>query len=258
MFATNRPERDETVAAEVNLLLRGLRTELASPPSLALATAYLNPGGFALIADEVERAPFVRILLGAEPEEGVRRRVERGDPIEFDAVARSHLDGLRSERDLLGFTVEADAAARRLVDWLRSATEPTTPRVEVRRFTDGFLHGKAFIAEHPKLPAVLAGSSNLTRAGLSWNRELNLGYPSGQYTGLVLEWFEELWDRSEPFDLAALYEERWLPHLPSTVFLRMLWELYPHGRPTDEEERIELPVTGFQRDGIVRAIRLLD
>ena len=61
------------------------------------------------------------------------------------------------------------------------------------RFTKGFLHGKAFIAEHPQLPAVLAGSSNLTLAGLSWNRELNLGYPSGQYTGLVADWFNGLW-----------------------------------------------------------------
>ena len=48
------------------------------------------------------------------------------------------------------------------------------PLVEVRRFTKGFLHGKAYIADHPTMPAVLAGSSNLTLAGLSWNRELNL------------------------------------------------------------------------------------
>ena len=72
------------------------------------------------------------------------------------------------------------------------------------------------------MPAVLAGSSNLTLAGLSWNRELNLGYPSGQHTGLVVDWFNELWDDSELFDLAGLYEERWRAHSPWVVFLRML------------------------------------
>jgi hypothetical protein len=258
VFATNRPGTGETVAAEVNRMLEGLRTQLASPPSIDLATAYLNPQGFALIADEVEQAPRVRILLGAEPEEPFRRRIERGETVSFEDVAATHLEGLRSERDLVGFTVQADADARRLVEWLRSNGDGTEPRVEVRRFTKGFLHGKAFIAVHPQLPAVLAGSSNLTLAGLSWNRELNLGYPSGQYTGLVIDWFNELWDESEPFDLAGMYEQRWLPHQPWVVFLRMLYELYGHGKTDDFDERIGLPVTEFQRDGIVRAMRILE
>lgn len=258
VFATNRPETGETVADEVNRMLHGLRTQLASPPNIDLATAYLNPQGFVLIADEVEQAPHVRILLGAEPEEPLRRRIERGELISFEEVAVAHLEGLRSERDLVGFTIEADADARRLVAWLRSRGDGTEQRVEVRRFTKGFLHGKAFIAVHPGLPAVLAGSSNLTRAGLSWNRELNLGYPSGQYTGLVIDWFNELWDDSEPFDLAAMYEQRWQAHQPWVVFLRMLYELYGQGRVDDFDERISLPVTEFQRDGIVRAMRILD
>ena len=37
-------------------MLEGLRTQLASPTNVDLATAYLNPQGFALIADEVEQA----------------------------------------------------------------------------------------------------------------------------------------------------------------------------------------------------------
>jgi hypothetical protein len=257
VFATNHPERGETVAHEINRLLRGLRDSLAAPADLAMATAYINPQGFGLIADEVEMVPRVRLLLGAEPDEPFRRRVERGEDVSFDAIAAAHHEGLQTERDLLGFTLEADAAARRLVAWLRSRENQTEARVEVRRHTKGFLHGKAFIAEHGKLPAVLAGSSNLTLAGLSLNRELNLGYPSGQYTELVIDWFDELWDDSEPFDLAALYEERWQPHSPWIVFLRMLLEMY--GLEGDDgDERIGLPVTGFQRDGIRRSIRILN
>lgn len=246
------------MAEEVNRMLAGLRKTLASPPRVALATAYLNPQGFSLIADEVEQAPHVRILLGADPEEPFRRRIERGEKVSFEEVAVTHLAGLKTERDLVGFTVEADADARRLVAWLRSCEESSLPRVEVRRFTKGFLHGKAFIAEDEMLPAVLAGSSNLTLAGLAWNRELNLGYPSSQYTELVIGWFNELWDDSEPFDLAGLYEARWQEHQPWVVFLRMLYELYGHGRDEDRDERIGLPVTEFQRDGILRAERILD
>ncbi len=73
VFATNHPDRGETVAGEINRLLGGLREELKNPPDLAIATAYLNPGGFALIADEVEAAHVVRLLLGAEPQEARSR-----------------------------------------------------------------------------------------------------------------------------------------------------------------------------------------
>ena len=64
VFATNRPDSGETVAHELNRLLAGVRQHLAEPPALAIATAYLNPGGFLLIADELEQAPKVRLLLG--------------------------------------------------------------------------------------------------------------------------------------------------------------------------------------------------
>jgi ERCC4-related helicase len=252
VFATNRPGSADTVATEVNRLLNGVRTKYAKPAELAIATAYLNPQGFNLIADEVEQAPVVRLLLGAEPDEAFVRRAA-STPIDvFDR-------GLKHERDMVGFTLEADHQARRLVAWLRHAAETGTPIVEVRRFTKSFLHGKAFIAVHPDMPAVLAGSSNLTYAGLMLNRELNLGYPSGQHTHLVVEWFEELWDEAEQFDLAGFYEERWLPHSPWTVFLRMLHELYG-SEPDDDDFRanLVLPLTGFQRDGVRRAEQLLE
>jgi hypothetical protein len=251
VFATNRPASGETVASEVNRLLRGLREELATPAELAIATAYLNPGGFDLLADEIERAPVVRLLLGAEPEAPRERREANGNPA--DLVA----DGLRVERDMTGFTLEADRSARRLVAWLQKAAETGEPRVEVKRYTKGFLHGKAFIAVHPKLPAVLAGSSNFTYAGLARNRELNLGYPSGEYAQLVIEWFDELWAEAEEFDLAGFYAARWLPHPPWVVFLRMLYELYGGDRD-DGDRRLGLELLGFQRDGVTRALRLLD
>jgi superfamily II DNA or RNA helicase len=74
---------------------------------------------------------------------------------------------------------------------------------------------------------------------------------------LVIDWFEEQWAEAEPFDLAALYAERWQPHPPSWIFYRMLHELYGSGHE-EENEPIGLPVTQFQRDGISRALRILD
>lgn len=261
VFATNRPERSETVAEQINLLLSTLRKEYTTPPAIAIATAYLNPGGFGLIAGELEQAPSVRLLLGAEPDPSTSRPSTFENELErLTQRLGDHEMWLAAERDLTGFTRDEDKAARRLVDWLDSVDGNGEAKVEVRRYTDGFLHGKAYIAEHATLPSVLAGSSNMTYAGLARNAELNLGYPSSQYTYLVQEWFNEFWDRSKPYPLANLYAARWEPHSPWIVFMRMLWEYYGDQLVVDDDESIStlLRLTGFQRDGVARMLRLLE
>jgi hypothetical protein len=159
VFATNRPDQRESVAGEINRLLRGLREHLAVPPTIAIATAYLNAQGFELLADELELAPRVRLMIGAEPQQPEERLLARrptDDELLQKAIA-DHEAGLRDERDLAGFTVARDAAERRIVAWLRMIDASGTPRVEVRRYTKGFLHGKAYIPEND-LAGLLAGS----------------------------------------------------------------------------------------------------
>ena len=95
--------------------------------------------------------------------------------------------------------------------WLSLPGETGAPKVEVRRFTKGFLHGKAYIPEGD-ITGILAGSSNMTYAGLKVNRELNLGYEGPTHKHLVRDWFEELWQASEAYDLAAIYQERFAEH----------------------------------------------
>lgn len=258
VFATNRPARDETVAEKLNLLFSESRVSLASPPALAIATAYLNPAGFVLLADELEQAPRIRLLLGAEPDVATSQRTE--PPLTRQEVAQAvahHEEWLNRQRDLTGFTRAEDDAARRMVAWLRQADESGTSRVEVRRYTQGFLHGKAYIVDDDYHPHVLAGSSNLTYAGLCRNAELNLGYPASEHTHLVREWFTEMWETAEPFDLPGLYEKRWEPHTPWVVFLRMLWELYGDTSADDTVPTL-MNLTGFQREGVARMLRILE
>jgi len=264
-FATNRPATGETVAAAINRLLHGMRTTLAEPPAVGIATAYFNPGGFRLLANELENVGTVRLLLGAEPtdQQQVRPlsdgRGRQADRRELRRALEAHSGELTLDRDLVGFTREADYDARRLVAWLRGFDSVGRPRVEVRRFTGGFLHGKAFIVAANQLPHVMSGSSNFTYAGLAKNRELNLGQFDPNTVGKVREWFEELWAESEAYDLAALYEERWAPHQPWHVFLRMLWELYSSDLEEEAASRglSNLGLTSFQSDGVWRAKRIL-
>ena len=257
-FATNRP--GERVADAICAHLAHLRETLAHPPELAIATAYFNPGGYGLLADELDHVAKVRLLLGAEPtvpERAVRHLSDSTSPVRAARARLRHaLEGhartLAEDRDLLGFTREADASARRLVEWLASG------KVEVRRLEDGFLHGKAFIvASHEE--GVIAGSSNFTYAGLATNVELNLGQYQPYVVHQVLEWFDQLWERATTFELAALYAERFEAHAPQLVYLRMLLERY--GAELADEAAAEgaprIHLTSFQRDGLFRARRLL-
>jgi len=208
VFATNRVALGESVAEEVNRLLRGLREQLAAPPTIAIATAYINAAGFSLLADELEFAPRVRLMIGAEPQQPEERRFARRptDTEVLEKAIRDHEAGLRDERDLAGFTVERDAAERRLVRWLRMTDGNGVPKVEVRRFTRGFLHGKAYIPESD-LAGILAGSSNLTYAGLMRNHELNLGYETGTHNASSATGSRSC-GRRRALDLAQMYEDR--------------------------------------------------
>jgi hypothetical protein len=261
-FATNRPERGETVAAAVNAVLADVLDHPAKVDhEVCIATAYFNPGGFLGVADQLERAQSVRLLLGAYPAPATERvRALKSASVwdasggELQRAVDAHTRAIVEDRDLLGFTFEADAAARRLIAWLREG------RVTVKRITTDFLHGKAFLVSTDN-EAVLAGSSNFTAAGLFRNRELNLGVYQPESVAKVAEWFDEQWEAAEDFDLAAVYDNRFEPHQPYLVFLRMLWEKYGEEllEEAEDDKHIDrIHLTSFQRDGVWRARRMLD
>lgn len=265
-FATNHApsEPQATVADKVNELFRLLRENKVTAPPVAIATAYINPAGFALLADELETAPRVRLLLGAEPEEDSVRAMTSGDA-DVDArrerAIANHQAWLEAERDTMGFARIPTSEAKRMVDWLQSVDPNGDAKVEVRRYTGGFLHGKTYLVEDNAAQAAIAGSSNMTYAGLAHNAELNLGTGGGTSSaGKVREWFEHFWDVSETYDLAELYGRLWDPHTPWSVYLRMLWELYGEHLDADENPNVRtgLNLTRFQADGVTRMERLLD
>lgn len=258
VFATNNSGRGESVADAVNRLFRINRQELKQAPHAAIATAYINAAGFMLLADELEKLPRIRILLGAEPQPeytlGPSRETADSNP---DAT-ESHENWLRVERDALGFEPQSTQAAKKLVEWLERADAAGDPVVEIRRYLGGFLHGKAYISEHETHPAFLAGSSNFTFAGLTQNAELNVGDNSANgAVSRVVDWFDEHWEQSEPYDLAALYEPLWAEHTPWTIFLRMLLERYGVNLDDEKAGPTRFELTRFQADGVKRMRRLL-
>lgn len=258
-LATNRPGERTADALERFL---SFAASLPGNPRADIATGYFNLGGYTLLADTLDKFENVRLLLGAEPEpsRGERRIREIGkEPADSsrseELLLERALEGLDRSlaggRNLLGYSREIDGHSKRLIKWLSSG------RVMVRRYEHGFLHGKAFIAADNS-HGLVAGSSNFTRAGLTTNLELNLGNYQPHVVGRVQAWFDQLWAESRDYDLAKLFEERFEPHPPNLIFLRMLWELY--GSELGADARPEaggLHLTQFQNDGLARAGSIL-
>lgn len=256
-----------------NTLVRGLcrildlpeaKSEDSSvrPGQVCIATAYFNPSGFAHIADSLHEIPRVRLLLGTDLANGRQKFRKRLDETNGDYHNRSVRESLKQqekdiewERDHLPFSHTNGRALKQLIETLRSGN------LEVRRYERNFLHAKAYIFSLAGLEkgtrGIIVGSSNLTDAGLTRNLELNLGHFDDAVTAEAEKWFNDLWEMSEPYDLAEVFEVVMMPSSPWNVFVRVLWKLYGEEFEEDIKTDGNLGLTSFQKHGVARALRLI-
>ena len=215
---------------------------------LSVATGYVNLGGLHHLTVCVTDERGVRLLLGATPTPGLGG----GPPLPLFERA---LEGLRVDRDLARFP--PSRAARRLVDlhgWL------DRPDIHVRRFTDRFLHGKAYIFGDAKdARAALVTSANLTAAGMFSNLELGLADYSPLVAGAAVEWFDRLWE--EATDFKAELQELLFPDPglldAQTVYLRALLELFDEELDEPVPPLTTVNLAPFQWDGFRRALEIV-
>ncbi len=225
---------------------------------LRIATAFFSPTGFKYIAEHLNGIPDVRLLLGADPsglpipdrkqlDEAPDKREHR----RIQTAWNNQLRTLTDERDQLPFNRSSRSALEALTTVLRRGN------MQVRRYTDAFLHAKAYILRSYDGEGIIAGSSNLTRAGLTQNLELNLGCFDPAIVLKGKQWFDDLWEEAEPYDLAEIYEVVFQPQPPWIIFLRVLWQLYGGEIEQEIREDDNLPLTTFQKHGVARALRLI-
>ena len=238
--------------------LKALRENVIASEELCISSAYFNPQGLDLLSEEAQHVGHIRLLLGVEPtpEAQVNKRSPFDPPeptFTRQRIQKSLLQmdkAFRTDRDLLPFNLHTNQAICHLLEFLKSG------KIEVRRYEKQFLHAKAFIFRGVER-GVLSGSSNLTRAGLQTNLELNLGNYDDPLVGKIEAWFDELWEEAVPLDLSAIYEELQVEYPPYLIFLKVLWHLYGEELEKEEEESGHIPVTTFQKHGVWRAKRIL-
>ena len=227
-----------------------LLDDFAVHHGLSIATGYVNLEGLHHTATAVADERTVRVLLGVAPAPGLGAQV----PISHFELA---LQGLRTERDLARFPPSRSAAKLLDLDeWL------ARPEVQVRRYTDRFLHGKAYLfGNRNDARAALVTSANLTGAGLFNNLELGLVQYDPSVAKQAIEWFDLLWTDAQDFksDLRDLLFPAVGLLSPREVYLLALLELLGPENDLSEgpiPDAVEL--TSFQRDGFHRALQIIE
>lgn len=248
-------QNSESLAQSIN---EHLNDEELSISEVQIASAFFNPRGFNLILKSLKGVKKIKIMLGAEPEpESKRIHKLPGDPYDFDELLIENnintlSESLKDERDSLPFDLENDNAIKNLLNFLKSK------HVEIRLYSKKFLHAKAFlfIGEDKQF---VTGSSNLTLGGLKNNLELNLGIFDNELQQRLEDWYLDLWDDAEPYDLAKIYEDLYEEYSPYEIYLIVLWQLYGE-ELIDEasEDESEIRLSRFQQHGVKRALRILD
>ncbi|MGH2878887.1 MAG: helicase-related protein [Solirubrobacteraceae bacterium] len=212
---------------------------------LAVATGFVNLGGLHHLASIADGRP-TRLLIGAQPAAALGAALPIG-------LFEEHLEMLRDERDLSRFPPSRAARELQAVErWLKR------PEVQVRRYVEQFLHGKAYLfGDPPDARVALVTSANLTGAGLHRNLELGVANYDPPVANSAVEWFDTLWERAVDYEQELqelLFPDRELLD-PYTIYLRALLELQEP--PLDEPSRVSRPtgleLARFQADGYERA-----
>ncbi len=225
-----------------------LTSDLGPQYGLSIATGYINLGGLHHLTICVTDERCVRLLLGATPAPGL------GGSPPLPQFERA-LEGLKADRDLARFP--PSRAAQHLMDldsWLGRS------EVQVRRFTERFLHGKAYMfGDSNDARAALVTSANLTAAGLFSNLELGLTDYSPLVARAAVEWFDRLWEEATDFKVELqelLFPDPGLVD-PQTVYLRALLELFDEGIDEPIPQLTTVNLAPFQRDGFRRALEIV-
>ena len=251
--------QDENTLANVLVdILKNARKNNNDAIDLKIASAFFNPQGLRLIANEIEHLNNIKLLLGTEPQsELLRTEKLPGDPFNFlEMQLENNVDKLKlaieNKRNNLPFNSDTDQSIKKLLKLLNSN------KIEARLYSKRFLHAKTFLISGSE-GKLITGSSNLTYGGLKNNLELNLGIHDSLLYEELLEWFDDLWNEADPYDLSKIYEELYEEYTPYEIYLIVLWQLYGQELLDEaKEDESDIKLSRFQQHGVKRALRILD
>ena len=238
--------RNQKLVDKINCILE-------SSEAAHFAVGYFFISGFTAISDRLSNIKQLRLLIGNTSNRETIEQIAQGykrlelisDRLEAESYPkRSQVKeikaetaaNVRSDIELLDQTDEAQTLINNLVQMIEEK------RLEVKVYTKGTLHAKAYIFDYGKVyddkgrelartenGVAVVGSSNLSLSGIEHNTELNVMVHGNDNHAALTDWFEELWSEAEEFDEALMEEmkQSWAVSLatPYDVYMKTLYTL---------------------------------
>ena len=263
-------------------ILSGLERFLGDAHSLDACVGYFNFQGWKLLEQSAARLspesgkPAVRLLIGMHSDVSYDLNLElreaalqaRGVTVaskggkKLEEALQETLLSLTAQLNIFVPTEEDRKSLIKLRDDLRGK------RVHVKVALGQRLHAKLYIAHRSDQGTRMAGfvgSSNLTRAGLSTQGELNIDVLDEDATKKLAAWFNERWEALNSIDisdrLADILDASWIQQTdPYLVHLKIAYHLSKDARegiPDDIPNDIRSELFDFQSAAVSMAVKTL-
>lgn len=262
------------------ILVDQVKKALKVSRSAHFAVGYFFLSGFQAIAEEVQGLDKLRLLIGNTTNketvehmvEGYNRleagrrqqRAERMNNAQREAIIADTRNAAAQALELMIQSDDEQQSAKTLAQCIADG------RVEVRVYTKGRLHAKAYIFDFEDnfhAGTGIIGSSNLSLSGLSHNTELNANLAGDANHSELLRWFDELWDESEDFseDLMEVIGRSWVANdqvSPYDIYIRTLYTLVKERLVEGSDARLlweaEMPpLAAYQEVAVEQTRRML-
>lgn len=263
-------------------IISGLERFLGDAHSLDACVGYFNFQGWKLLEESAARLspesgkPAVRLLIGMHSDVSYDLNLElreaalqaRGVTVasrggkKLEEALQETLLSLTAQLNIFVPTEEDRKSLIKLRDDLRNK------RIHVKVALGQRLHAKLYIAHRSDQGTRMAGfvgSSNLTRAGLSTQGELNIDVLDEDATKKLAAWFNERWEALNSIDisdrLADILDASWIQQTdPYLVHLKIAYHLSKDARegiPDDIPNDIRSELFDFQSAAVSMAVKTL-
>ncbi|WP_026837072.1 helicase-related protein [Gillisia sp. JM1] len=230
-------KKDNLLVTEVNKML-----DVAEFSSMAVGYFYLS--GFEAIREKLHKVQQLKLVIGTRTNTETVEQLVKGHSSEEYIKHKLRKENRKNKtqkqdevnltkyeyaKDLTYMEQNEDNQVGLSALWELIKEN----RIDIRVYTKGFLHSKAYIFDAKKGGMVdgvaIVGSSNLSISGLSNNTELNVKITNQNDFDDVKKWFDDIWNNSEPFsdDLMDMVEQSWVQQqaTPYEIYIKTLYNL---------------------------------
>jgi HKD family nuclease len=261
-FFTNEPDAT---------LLDRFKATLKHVQFFDVLVGYFRTSGFRMMAESLDSAEKIRILVGlnvdrqtfetVEEERTQRALIESASKQVRTAFCESIVEELEHAPD----THETESGVRSFLEFLQAG------KLEIKAHPSQKIHAKLYIQRFREddrdFGRIITGSSNFSYSGLQGNYEFNVELKQSSDVQFALEKFEGLW--AEGIDVSEQYAETvkrntWLNDeiTPRLLYLKLLYEYFKEELNFDDKIEFWLPdnfmALAYQSRAVQNALRVLE